>query len=94
MVRAGVIAHPSQWFFSGYNEIQNPKRKNILIHYEKLRELVAIDSYDLLKEHHRGWVEEYLNNGCNSRDDKWSKSIAVGSKGFIEKMNIVPTTRQ
>lgn len=84
MVRTGVIAHPSQWSFSGYNEIQNPKRKNVLIHYEKLRELLAIDSYDLLKEYHKGWVKEYLGNGNNSRDDKWTKSIAVGSKGFIE----------
>ncbi|GAH89751.1 unnamed protein product, partial [marine sediment metagenome] len=45
------IAHPSQWPFSGYNEIQNPKRKNVLIYYEKLRELLAIDSYGLLKEY-------------------------------------------
>jgi putative transposase len=89
MVRTGVIAHPTQWSFSGYNEIQNPKRKNILIHYGKLRELLAIDSYDLLREYHRGWVEEYLNNGGNSRDDKWTKSIAVGSEGFIEKVKFL-----
>ena len=49
------------------------------MHYAKLIELLAIDSYDLLREYHRGWVEEYLNYGGNSRDDKWSKSIAVGS---------------
>ena len=79
MVRAGAIAHTSQWPFSGFNEIQNPKRKNVLIHYEKLRELLSIDSYNLLKEYHKGWVEECLDNGSNSRDDKWSKSIAVGS---------------
>ena len=31
-------------------------RKNVLMHYEKLRGLTAIDSYDLLKEYHKGWV--------------------------------------
>jgi putative transposase len=31
MVRAGIIDHPSQWVWCGYNEIQNPRRKNILI---------------------------------------------------------------
>ena len=51
--------------------------------------MLAIDSYDLLREYHRGWVKEYLNNGGNSRDDKWSKSIAVGSKGFIEKVKFL-----
>jgi len=25
MVRAGVVAHPSEWEFCGYNEIQEPK---------------------------------------------------------------------
>ena len=24
MVRAGIVTHPSEWPFSGYNEIQNP----------------------------------------------------------------------
>jgi hypothetical protein len=24
MVRAGVVSHPSMWFFSGYNEIREP----------------------------------------------------------------------
>jgi len=27
MVRAGVVSHPSQWSFSGYNEIQEPKKE-------------------------------------------------------------------
>ena len=49
MVRAGVVSHPSMWSFSGYNEIQEPRRKNILIDYEKLRELFGVESYDELR---------------------------------------------
>jgi putative transposase len=30
MVRAGIVAHPSQWPFCGYNEIQKPRKKNVL----------------------------------------------------------------
>jgi putative transposase len=33
---------------------------------------------------HKDWVEEYLGDGKNIRDDRWTKSIAVGSKGFVE----------
>ena len=36
MVRAGVVGHPGQWPHGGYNEIQRPRRKNILIDYEIL----------------------------------------------------------
>ena len=86
MVRAGVVSHPSMWSFSGYNEIQEPRRKNILIDYEKLRLLIGSESYDQLKSSHRGWVEEYLGNGAVGRQDEWTDSIAVGGKSFIEKV--------
>jgi hypothetical protein len=29
-------------------------------------------------------VEKYLGTENNIRDDKWTKGIAVGSKGFVE----------
>ncbi len=89
MVRTGVVSHPAQWPFSGYHEIQEPKRKNILIHYEKLQELLAIDSYDLLKSYHREWVEDYLNNGANKQDNKWTKTVAVDSEEYIEKIRFL-----
>ncbi len=55
-----------------------------MINYEKLRELAGAESYDLLTRYNQGWVEKYLGNGNNIRDDKWTKGIAVGSKGFVE----------
>ncbi len=42
MVRAGVVSHPEQWPHGGYNEIQRPRRKNILIDYDTLGHLQAI----------------------------------------------------
>jgi putative transposase len=46
MVRAGVVSHPSKWPFSGYNESQEPRRKNVLIDYDQLQVLFGTDSYD------------------------------------------------
>lgn len=86
MVRAGVVSHPSLWSFSGYNEIQEPRRKNILIDYEKLQWLIGSGSYDQLKNSHRVWADEYLRNGAEGGQDEWTDSIAVGSKSFIEKV--------
>jgi hypothetical protein len=48
-----------------------------------LRELAGAESYDLLKRYRQGRVEKYLDNGNNIRDDKWTKGIAVGSKGLL-----------
>ena len=86
MVRAGIVDHPSQWLFCGYNEIQNPRRKNVLINYDRLRELVGVETYDQVRHYHKGWVEEYVGDGNNRREEKWTKSIAVGSKEFVESV--------
>ena len=86
MVRAGVVKHPSEWPFSGYNEIQNPKRKNVLIKYDRLRELLGFDTYDRVQMAHRKWVDSYCVNGEIARDDKWTSSVAVGSQGFIQNI--------
>ena len=89
MVRAGVVEHPSEWPFCGYREIQKPRRKNILIDYERLRKLLGFDSYDRVIAYHKGWVEDYLGNGKNIKDEKWTRSIAVGSKGFVDKVKSI-----
>ena len=89
MVRAGVVKHPSEWPYSGYNEIQQPKRKKILINYERLKELLGFDSYEHVKTAHKQWVESCLSDGDNFRDGKWTESIAVGSEPFIQNVKVL-----
>lgn len=84
MVRAGVVEHPSEWLFGGYNEIQQPRRKCRIIAYDQLKDLLGFSAYEDLKVAHRLWVEEALRCGPRSRDMKWTGSIAVGSRGFVE----------
>lgn len=36
MERAGVAAHPQEWEFSGYHEIQNPLKKYGMIDHDLL----------------------------------------------------------
>jgi putative transposase len=86
MVRAGVVNHPSMWPLSGYSEIQEPRRKNVLINYEKLKKLLGAASYDQVRSSHKGWVEEYLEDGEKARCEEWTDSIAVGSRAFVEQV--------
>jgi putative transposase len=83
MVRAGVVSHPSEWQFGGYNEIQNPRGKCAVIAYEKLAELSGFALYDNFRESHCDLVTELLSNVI-SRQAWWSESIAVGSESFVE----------
>ena len=93
MIRAGVVSHPSKWPFSGYNEIQEPRRKNVLIDYERLQALFGADSYDQLKTTHKGWVEAQIQGAGKKRQDEWTSSIAVGSKAFVEDVKARLTFR-
>jgi len=83
MVRAGVVRHPCEWMYGGYNEIQNPKQRYSQINRPKLTALLGIKDNDQLSEYHRNWVEEVLKNSSNQRDAKWTQSIAVGDKEFV-----------
>lgn len=86
MVRSGVVTHPSEWTFGGYNEIQKPRRKCVLIAYEKLAELTGHGTYEAFRKAHEELVNESLVSGNNSRQSGWSESVAVGSRDFTEKI--------
>ncbi len=84
MVLAGVVSHPEQWPFCGYHEIQRPRQRYSLIDYKNLMELLGIDTMDELKTSHRGWIEESIESHNPIRESKWTESIAIGSKFFVE----------
>ncbi|MEJ2168054.1 MAG: transposase [Desulfobacterales bacterium] len=86
MVRAGVVEHPRQWEFCGYNEIQNPRKRKGIIDFDRLVSLLSFEKYDDLKNAHYQWVESAIQTDNCDKENKWTKSIAVGSKTFIEKM--------
>ena len=98
MVRAGVVSHPSKWPFNGYNEIQTPRKKCVLIAYQRLAELTGFKTYNEFQEAHKELVNESLSRPNNLRQKQWTESIAVGSKSFVEtikeKMGILAKGRK
>ena len=84
MVRAGVVSHPSEWTFAGYNEILNPRQRYGLIDHDVLLEALDIGTMEELRESYSGWVDESLRVGEEGRQAKWTKSIAVGSEAFVK----------
>jgi len=86
MVRAGVVGHPSEWAFCGYNEIQSPPQRYSIIDRNRLMELIGIGVGDKLSETYKGWADEILMSGETARESKWTASVAVGNKKFIGKV--------
>jgi len=87
MVRAGVVTHPSEWPFCGYNEIQNPRERKSLIDHEKLIGLFGVGSIEEFKEAYRDLVSESLKKEqYRERQSWWSESIAFGSEGYVREV--------
>ena len=87
MVRTGKIKHPAQWVWSGYNEIQKPRRKNVLINYEKLRELAGFETFENFQSAHGKWVDDSLVKIERKRESHWTESIAMGSEQFVKRIH-------
>jgi hypothetical protein len=86
MVRAGVVGHPSEWAFCGYNEIQSPPQRYSIVDRKRLTELVGIGVGDELSRAYNGWVDEILRSSEPSRQSKWTESVAVGKMQFIARV--------
>lgn len=67
-------------------EIQSPRRKCVLIAYEKLARLSGYDDYDSFRQSHKEWVNGSLEAGNNVCDNQWTRSIAVGSEQFVQRI--------
>lgn len=82
MVRAGVVNHPAQWNWNGFNEIQNPKRRYRIIDHHRLQRLLNVDTHSDFTKVYRHWAESQLTVD-QTRKDHFSRSLAVGSEVFI-----------
>jgi len=48
--------------------------------------LLGFENYDDLKDARYKWVNSAMQADNGDKENKWTQSIAVGSKTFIEKM--------
>ena len=85
MVRAGVVHHPAAWEMGGYHEIQHECARYRIVDRAALAEALGV-ALPALADVHRHWVEAALRDGRTRRDRRWTDSVAVGSRGFVEQL--------
>ena len=86
MVRAGVVCHPGEWTHSGYHEIQQPPERYRVIDLAALSTLCGFKQIADFQMAHHEWVEAAHGIAAAGRDDRWSESLAVGSKRFVDQV--------
>lgn len=85
MVRTGTVSHPLEWAFCGYHEINHPKKRYAIINYGKLAELSNSRSISDFRVTYNRWMKGALSAEHRSRQSKWTESVAVGGKEFVER---------
>ena len=88
MIRAGVVHHPQEWEWCGYQELAGLRHRYCLIHQEKLiRALGDGWTRDRFSAAYQADIEERVQRRENTRDGQWTESLAVGSQDFVERMS-------
>ncbi len=86
MVRAGVVEHPRDWPFCGYQEIFGQRSRNCLIEKKLLVNLSGWAGLDGLLAVYQDWILDALKSKDLSRKPIWTESVAVGREVFINKI--------
>ena len=85
MVRTGVVVHPKDWEFCGYSEILDPPKRYRLIDQTALLSCSGISDPSEFKNYYQDLVAYTLKYGSLKRESIWTKSLAVGSRRYIEQ---------
>ena len=64
------------------------RQKNVLIAYDTLAYLSGFNNFDDFQSAHRQWVQAELSRDKHERRDFWTKSIATGSRSFVEDVKM------
>ena len=86
-VRAGIVKHPEDWPFCGFQEIIEKRSWRCLIDRKLLMKLVGVESLEKLKSHYGGWIREALETGNLSRMPIWTENVAVGGEEFVKRIH-------
>jgi putative transposase len=88
MVRAGVVGHPKDWPFCGYDELMRPpvRRTGQLVDTGLLMELVGAKDIGALQTMRSEWIELAIRKGRLQREPIWTESVAVGSEEYLRNI--------
>jgi len=83
MVRAGVVKHPSEYSFCGFNEIINQPKRYTVIDLEKLKNLCGFTSLSSFTNHYENLIDSACLSTNQRKSPEWSESIAIGTQKYI-----------
>lgn len=84
MVRAGVVDHPREWAWTGWQELMGERRRNCVVDTQELVSLVDAGDIERFRIAYAEAIALCLKQGGMVREPEWSESVAIGSGPYIE----------
>ena len=86
MVRAGVVGHPREWEWTGYQELMGLRKRYRLLDVPTLMEYLGAGTEQSFRENYAYCLDEAIEREELKRDAKWTESLAVGSEAYVKKV--------
>jgi len=86
MVRAGIVEHPSEWRWSGHDELTGDRSRYTILALDSLIERLSLNGVSDLKRIYDDGIEVALNRRELKRSPEWTESLAVGDQVFVERV--------
>ena len=86
MVRAGVVAHPRGWPWSGYMELVGQKDRYRLLDIERVLVLSGSPDRESFTRDYEQGISLAIEHQRREREPCWTESIAVGSVSYLRRI--------
>jgi putative transposase len=84
MVRAGVVAHPSEWRWCGDDELMGRRSRYRILNADRMLESLDLPSMAAFQKVYTEGIDERLARRQLDREAVWTEALAVGEKTFVE----------
>ncbi len=84
MVRAGVVTHPGEWPWCGYQEITGARTRYCIVDMDLVRAHVPEDPAPPLTTYYDACIARGMEAAAAKRDPMWTDSIAIGSQNYVD----------
>jgi len=86
MVRAGVVQHPEQWKWTGWQEIMGHRKRYCLIDQHKLITWTGHIDLRQFREHYEHDLTDKIHQRVLQRESQWTEAVAVGAEAFVKSV--------
>lgn len=94
MFRAGVVPHPQQWRWCGYDELTGQRQRYRILDIDRLLLHTGLSSAAELARVHAQSVWERIQQLKQEREPYWTEALAVGDEAFVRQAQSIYVQRQ